>query len=321
MLVAALALLAGLDLRPHGALAQGKYPEKPIRIIVPFAPGGAADILGRLLAHGLTDAFAQTVVIENRPGAGSNVGAAAVARSEPDGYTLLLASSAIIASPALYRSLSYDISRDLAPVAELVSSTIVIVAGPKAGIDSIADMVRQAKADPDRLNYASPGTGTTPQLAMELLKLRAQIKITHVVFGGAAPATQAILAQTVELGTMALSAIHAQIQGGTFKGLAVTGMERWHDLPDIPTVEQCGYQDFDLETVFILMAPRGTPQEILDRLSHETIAVLDRGDARARIENAGFAILARGPDALKARIAREVPMYKDIVAKAGIPVN
>jgi tripartite-type tricarboxylate transporter receptor subunit TctC len=319
---AAIALsFVALSLSPDAARAQAKYPDKPVRVIVPFAAGGATDIIARLLTQGLTETFGQSVVIENRPGAGSNLGANAVARSDADGYTLLIASSAIIASPALYRNLSYDIFKDLTPVAELVGSTNIIIAGPKAGIDSIADMVRAAKANPDKLNYASPGTGTTPQLAMELLKLRAGINVTHVVFGGAAPAMQAILAQTVELGSMALSNIHGQVKAGTVKPLAVTGTERWHDLPDIPTVEQSGYANFDFETVFILMAPGGTPPEIIDKVSRETIAILNRPDVRDRMQNAGFAVLARGPEALKARIAKEVPVYKDIVAKAGIPVN
>jgi tripartite-type tricarboxylate transporter receptor subunit TctC len=300
---------------------QQKYPDKPVRIIVPFTAGGATDIIARVMAQGLTETLGQNVVIENRPGAGSNLGANVVARSEPDGHTLLIASSGIIASPALYKNLSYDIFKDLAPVAELVVSTNIMLAGNKSGITSLADMVREAKAHPDRLNYASPGTGTTPQLAMEMLKLRAGVNITHVVFAGAAPAMQAMLAETVQLGSMALSNIHAQVKAGAFKGLAVTGKERWHDLPDIPTVEEAGYPEFDFETVFILMAPAGTPDAIIQRLSQDSIAILNRPEVRDRMQSIGYAVLARGPEALKARIAKEVPIYKDIVAKAGIPTN
>ena len=312
---------AALSMMPPAAAAQQKYPEKPIRFIVPFTAGGATDIIARVMAQGLTETLGQTAVIENRPGAGSNLGANAVARSDPDGHTLLIASSGIIASPALYRNLSYDIFRDLTPVAELVVSTNVMVAGNKTGITSIADMLREARAHPDRLNYASPGTGTTPQLAMEMLKLRAGVSITHVVFGGAAPAMQAMLAETVQLGSMALSNIHGQIKAGAFRGLAVTGKERWHDLPDIPTVEEAGFAEFDFETVFILMAPGGTPDEIVQRLAKETIGILNRPEVRDRMQSIGLAVLARGPVALKARIAKEVPLYKDIVARAGIPLN
>jgi tripartite-type tricarboxylate transporter receptor subunit TctC len=316
-----IALAAALLVAPDGATAQSKYPDRPIRIIVPFAAGGATDIISRVLAHGLAEFFGQPVIPENRPGAGSNLGAGIVAKSDPDGHTVLIASSAIIASPALYRSLSYDIFTDLTPVAEVVGSTNILVANTKIGINSIEDMVAQAKASPERLNYASPGTGTTPQLAMELLKLRAGIKVTHVPYGGAAPGAQAILSNTVQLGAMALSNIHGQVKDGVFKALAVTSRQRWHDLPDVPTVEQSGYPSFDFETIFILMAPGGTPAEVVDRLATATIAILQRPEVRDRMQNAGFEILARGPSKLKARIAREVPIYKDIVAKAGIPVH
>jgi len=320
-LLVAVVSFAALSVMPQAGQAQQKYPDKPVRIIVPFTAGGATDIIARVMAQGLTETLGQTVVIENRPGAGSNLGANVVARSEPDGHTVLIASSGIIASPALYRNLSYDIFKDLAPVAELVVSTNVMVAGNKTGIASIADMLREAKAHPDRLNYASPGTGTTPQLAMEMLKLRAGVSITHVVFGGAAPAMQAMLAETIQLGSMALSNIHGQIKAGAFKGLAVTGKERWHDLPDIPTVEEAGFPDFDFETVFILMAPGGTPDEIIQRLAKDTVTILNRPEVRERMQSIGYAVLARGPEALKARIAKEVPLYKDIVAKAGIAMN
>jgi tripartite-type tricarboxylate transporter receptor subunit TctC len=315
------ALLVTAVLAPPHAAAQSKYPDRSIRIVVPFNAGGATDVIARVVSVPLGEVLGQSIVIENRAGAGGNLGAAVVARADPDGYTLLLASSGVIASPALYKTLTYDVFKDLAPIAELATSTNIIVADPNSSIKTIADMLAQARASPGKLNYASPGTGTTPQLAMELLKLRAGVNITHVVYTGAAPAMQAIMAGTLELGSMALSNIHAQVKAGTLRGLAVTGTERWHDLPDIPTVEQSGFADFDFETAFILFAPAGTSGDIIARLSKEVIAILQRPDVRDRLQNAGLAVLARGPDALKARLVREVPIYKDIVARAGIPVN
>jgi tripartite-type tricarboxylate transporter receptor subunit TctC len=303
------------------ATAQPKYPERPIRLIVPFAAGGATDVVARFLAQGLQERLGQTAVVENRPGAGSNLGANAVARSEPDGHTLLVASSGIIASPALYKNLPYDIFKDLVPIAELAGGPNVIVANPNAGIASLGEMIAQAKADPEKLNYASPGVGTTPQLAMELLKLRAGIKVTHVAYAGGSGAMQAIVAGTVPLGVMALGNLGAQVKEGIYRGLAVTGTQRWRDLPDIPTVQELGYPNFDSETIFILMAPGGTPSAIVDLLAREAATILDRPQVRERIEQAGMAVLGRGPEALKARIIREVPEYKDIVAKAGIQVN
>jgi tripartite-type tricarboxylate transporter receptor subunit TctC len=314
-------VIAALLAASAPALAQSKYPDRTIRLIVPFAAGGATDVVARLLAQGLQERLGQTAVVENRPGAGSNLGASVVARSDPDGHTLLVASSGIIASPALYKNLPYDIFKDLVPVAELSGGPNVIVANPSAGIASLGDMIAQAKADPEKLNYASPGVGTTPQLAMELLKLRAGIKVTHVAYGGGSGAMQAIVAGTVPLGVMALSNLTAQVKSGIYKGLAVTGAKRWPDLPDIPTVEESGYANFDYETIFILMAPAGTSAEIVELLARETATILQRPQVRERIEQSGMAVLGRGPEALKARIIKEVPEYKDIVAKAGIQVN
>lgn len=316
--VGALALLA-LSFTP--AAAQSKYPDRPVRIIVPFAAGGATDIIARIISQSLTESLGQSVIVENRPGAGSNLGANVVAKSEPDGYTFLLASSGIIASPALYKSLPYDIFKDLTPVAELVGTTNIIIANTKAGIATLADIVAQAKADPTKLDYASPGVGTTPQLAMELVKLRAGISVTHVAYNGAAPASQAILAGTVALGSMALANIHPQMKAGTFRGVAVTGAKRWHDLPDIPTVQESGFSDIEFDTIFILMAPAKTPPDIVTRVSKEVIAILSRPDVGDRVKGIGYEVLARGPDVLKARIDKEVPIYREVVAKAGIPVN
>jgi tripartite-type tricarboxylate transporter receptor subunit TctC len=315
------AALGVAALAPQAANAQGKYPDRPVKIIVPFLAGGATDLTARLLAQHMGEALGQTIVVENRPGAGSILGNNAVAKADADGYTILLASSSIFAVPALYKSVPYDLEKDLAPIAEVAGGPNIVVADPKAGIKSLADMIAQAKADPDKLNYASPGTGTTPQLAMELLKLRAGIKVTHVVYKGAAGAMQALAAGTVQLGSMALSNFEPAVKAGTFKALAVTSAKRWHNLPDVPTVEESGFADFDYETIFALFAPAGTPKPILERLTKETLAALQKPEVRKRIESSGMAVLARGPDALKARIAKEVPTYKEIVAKAGIPVN
>jgi tripartite-type tricarboxylate transporter receptor subunit TctC len=310
-----------LALPPIAAWAQAKYPDRAIRIIVPFAAGGATDIIARALSQSLGEVLGQSVIIENRPGAGSNLGAAVVAKSDADGYTLLLASSGIIASPALYKNLNYDITKDLTPVAELVTTTNIFISEPKSGTNTVADLIARAKASPGKLNYAHPGVGTTPQLAMELFKLRTGLAIASVAYGGAAPASQAILAGTVEFGAMALSNIHGQVAEGTLKGIAVTGAKRWHDLPDVPTVQEAGFADFDFETIFILMAPAGTPQEIVQRLSKETITILNRPEVAKRVKSIGYDVLARGPDALKTRLAKEIPLYREIVAKAGIPVN
>ena len=310
--------ISALLLAPQTASAQGKYPDKPIRFVVPFAAGGATDITARILSELLAKSLGQQVIVENRPGAGSNLGAAVVARAAPDGYTFLVGSSGIIASPALYDNLTYDVMKDLVPVAELVGTTNVFISKPGNGFDSVADIVKKARAG-QKLSYAHPGVGTTPHLAMELLKLREKLDITSVPYGGAAPASTAILGGSVEIGSMALANVHPQVKAGQFKGVAVTSVKRWHDLPDVPTVLESGQKDFDLETIFLMMAPAGTPQEIIDRVAKESITILNRPEVVERVKKLGFEVLARGPDVLKARIVKEVPLYKDIVIKAGIP--
>ncbi len=315
------ALALGAVLAPSVVRGQGKYPDRPIKIVVPFLAGGATDVTARLLGQHLQQVFGQSVVVENRPGAGSVLGNSVVAKAEPDGYTLLLASSAILAAPALYKKMPYELETDLVPIAEVSGGPNIFVASPAAGINSLTEMVAQAKASPEKFNYASPGIGTTPQLAMELFKLRAGVKITHIVYSGAAGAMQALSAGTTQLGAMALSNFEPQVKAGTYKGLAVTSAKRWPNLPDIPTVQESGYPDFDFETIFALFAPAGTPKDIVERLSQEVLAGLKQPEIVKRIENSGMAVLGHGPDALKARIAKEVPLYKDVVAKAGIPVN
>ena len=231
------------------------------------------------------------------------------------------ASSAIIASPALYKSLPYDIFKDLAPVAEAVGGPNILVANVNAGINSLADVIAQAKANPDKLNYGSPAPARRRTLRWRCSSCGPGINVTHVAFGGAAPAMQSILSGNVQLGSMAFSNIYAQVKAGTYKGIAVTGQERWPDLNDVPTVAEFGISGFRFRDGLHMMAPGATPKEIIDLVSRETIALLQKPETRERMKANGMAIFGRGPEALRARMMREVPMYREIVAKAGIPVN
>src|ERR1700710_2702091 len=212
------------------------YPERPIKIIVRFAYSGPTDIMARILTTSLGDAIGGSIIVENKPGAGGNIGIGAAAHAEPDGYTLLVTSSAYVVNPGLYTSIPYDPYKDFAPVAELGTSPNVILVNPKLAVNSIADLVVYAKAHPDELNYASPGVGTTPQLSAELFKIVAGIQMTHVPFSGAGPAIQAILGGTTQVAFAALPPAHAHIASGALKALAVTGAHRWFDLPEVPTM-------------------------------------------------------------------------------------
>jgi tripartite-type tricarboxylate transporter receptor subunit TctC len=294
------------------------YPERPVKIVVPFAPAGPTDIMARILATHLGEAINGTVIVENKPGAGGNIGIGGVAHAEPDGCTLLLTSSAYVVNPGLYAKIPYDPYKDFAPIAELGTSPNVILVNPALGINSIADLVARAKKNPDELNYASPGIGTTPHLSGELFQLVAGVQITHIPFSGAGPAIQAILSGTTQVAFAALPPAHPHIESGALKALAVTGTHRWFDLPEVPTMIELGYKDFISDTFQGFLAPAKTPPEIIALLSAKSIEILKVSKTADQLRNNGFEVLANGPDGMRKRIEDEVPKWRDIVAKAGI---
>jgi len=306
------------SLAPTWARAAG-YPERPIKIVVPFAPAGPTDIMARIVAQHLGDAMGGTAIVENKPGAGGNIGIGGVAHAEPDGYTLLITSSAYVVNPGLYAKIPYDPYKDFAPIAELGTSPNVILVNPALGINSIADLVARAKADPNELNYASPGIGTTPHLSGELFKIVAGIQITHVPFSGAGPAIQAILSGTTQVAFAALPPAHPHIESGALKALAVTGAHRWFDLPDVPTMVELGYKDFISDTFQGFLAPAKTPPAVVEALAAKSIEILKMPKIAEQLRNNGFEVLANGPAGMRKRIDDEVPKWRDIVAKAGIP--
>jgi tripartite-type tricarboxylate transporter receptor subunit TctC len=313
--VAGTAATARFGMRPARAAT---YPDHPVKIIVPFAPAGPTDIMARMLANHLGEAIGGTVVIENRPGAGGNIGMGIAAHAEPDGYTLLLTSSAYVVNPGLYAKTPYDPYKDFAPIAELGTSPNVILAGPNQGISSIAELVARAKASPGELNYASPGIGTTPHLTGELLKITANIQMTHVPFSGAGPAVQAVLSGTTQIAVAALPPAHPHIEAGALKALAVTGANRWFDLPDVPTMVELGYKDFISDTFQGFLAPANTPSDIVERLAARSVDILKRPQIAEQLRNDGFEVLANGPDGMQQRIVSEIPKWRDIIVKAGI---
>jgi tripartite-type tricarboxylate transporter receptor subunit TctC len=300
-----------------GVKAAG-YPERPVKIIVPFAPAGPTDIMARILVAHLGDAIGGTVIVENKPGAGGNIGIGAAAHAEPDGHMLLIASSAYVVNPSLYAKIPYDPYTDFAPIAELGTSPNVILVDPKLGVNSIPDLIARAKANPDELNYASPGIGTTPHLSGELFKIVGRIQLTHVPFSGAGPAIQAVLTGTTQIAFAALPPAHPHIESGALKALAVTGAHRWFDLPDVPTMVELGYTDFISDTFQGFLAPAKTPPAIVELLSTRSIEILKTPAIAEQLRNNGFEVIANGPDGMRKRIADEVPKWRDIVTKAGI---
>jgi tripartite-type tricarboxylate transporter receptor subunit TctC len=311
-----LVLLATLS---GAASAQSDYPNRAIRIVVPYAAGGSADILARLIAAGLQSSLGQSVLVENRSGASGNVGTVAVARASADGYTLLVNTSSFIVNPSLFKPPPFDPIADFVPIVDIAAAPTAIAANRDSGIATVADLISQARADPQKLNYGTGGRGSMPHLTMEQLKLKAKINITHVPFAGGGPAMQAALAGTTQLTAGALANVHAQLKAGLLKGIAITATERWHDLPNIPTMIEAGFPDFVMETTHVLVAPAGTPAPIVARLAQETIAVLRRPDNYEKIRQAGYRPIAGGPDQLKARFAKEVPAFRELIVNVGIP--
>jgi tripartite-type tricarboxylate transporter receptor subunit TctC len=324
-----MSLRASCDLRPRclvmAALAAlllaapaEAYPDRPVTLIVPFAPAGPTDIIARILANALSAALGQQVIVENRPGAAGNTGMGAAARAKPDGYTLLLTSTAISVNPALFKSLPYDPFKDFVPISELVAAPNVLIVRPDSGMASLAELIARAKAKPGTFNYSSPGAGTKSHLTGEMLKLRAGIEMVHVPYRGAGPATLAVLEGTVQVGSVALPAAEPLVKSGEIRALAVTGAQRWFSLPEVPTMIESGFPGFVSDTFNALFAPAGTPGEIVALLAKLSREAFGRPEAREQAHRAGFEIVAGTPEELAARVAAEIPAVRELVAKAGI---
>ena len=250
--------------------------------MVANTPGGPSDIVARIMAVAMQNALGASVFVENKGGAGGNIGMGSVARAEPDGYTILLSTSAYAVNPSLYQTLPYDPFKDFTAICELAVSPHVFAVKPDLGVSTMKEFVALAKADPDKFNVSVPPIGTTPQLQAEVLKLREGLQgMASVVFAGGGDALKALISGTVQLGSGVLAPAHPHIKAGTVKGLAVTGRTRWHDLPDIPTMLEAGYPDFVFETYTALMAPAKTPPEIVARLEQVALDILRRPEMRA----------------------------------------
>ena len=302
------------------ARAHAEWPnDRTITIVAHFSPGGSNDLLARLIASELGPALKQNVIVENRPGANGNVGLIYAAHATPDGYTLVVASGVVEINPSIRKS-GYEM-RDFAPVAYLGASPNVILTRPESGIASVQDLVAKAKTEPGKLTYSSPGVGSVSQLAVELLELRTSTKLVHVPYQGAAPAAQAAAAGTTDLGSINIAGLIGFIQSGKLKALVQTGQDRWPDLPEVPTMHEAGIPNAVVETTQMLLAPSGTPKPIIERLAKEVRVILNKPDVRERMLKASFAVKFEDPDELAARIAREVPMWKELVDRAGIKIE
>jgi tripartite-type tricarboxylate transporter receptor subunit TctC len=256
-------------------------------------------------------------VIDNRAGGGANIGIGQAARAEPDGYTILITTSAFVINPSLYKKIPFDPIKDFAPICDLAVSPQMISVLP-GYVKTLAEFIAKAKEAKGKFNYSSPGLGTQAQLTVELLKLRAGIEMTHIPFTGGPPAVQALLSKSVELVTNAVPTSEKLVHSGTIHPLAVSGKDRWFSLPNVPTLVESGFPGFITDTFVGMFAPTGTPKEVVDRLATETQAALKDQDVIARARNAGFQVIGGAPDALAKRVVEEVALNREIIQKAGI---
>jgi tripartite-type tricarboxylate transporter receptor subunit TctC len=303
------------------AQTDAAYPNRPVRIILPSAPGGPTDVMARMISPGLHARFGQPVIIVNRPGAGGNIGVVQAAKSPPDGYTLLIASTGFVVNPSLYRDPGYDPFRDFIPITELGSSPNVILVLPSSGITSLAEFITKAKTDKKALDIINPGQGSTPHLTAELLQLQAGVAVENIPYNGAGPAIQALLANTTPIGITALPPAHPHIKSGALRALAITGEKRWFDLPDVPTTRETGYPGLVSETFQGMFAPAGTPAPIIERVARDTLDALADPATAEKLRGVGFDVRARGPQGLSERVAREVPMWRDVIVQSRIELQ
>ncbi|BDI03434.1 Bug family tripartite tricarboxylate transporter substrate binding protein [Sphaerotilus microaerophilus] len=317
----ALTLAAALGAAPFGsALAADAYPSKPIKVIVPFAPGGPTDIMGRYVAKVIGDALKQTVIVENRAGAGGNLGTDAVAKSAPDGYTLGIgAISSLAIAPGLYEKLPYNAAKDFAPITLVGIAKGAILAHPSAPFNDLKGMLAYAKANPGKLNYASSGIGTANHLAGEYLQSLAGVDLQHVPYKGTAAAVQDLLAGNVLLSVeSSLTSAAQHVTSGKLKAIAITSATRSKMLPNVPTVAEQGFPGFDVPTWFGLIAPAGTPKEVVATLNRVITDALKSPDAAERFAQIGAEPHPTTPDQFGAYIREETARWTKVIKSANI---
>jgi len=296
-----------------------QYPERSIKILVGFAAGGGTDVAARIVAQKLAETIGQSVVVENRPGASGMIAAETVAKSGADGYTLMMGTQTTLAvAPALYRKFSIDATRDFVGVAKAGVSPLVLVVHPSVPARSVMDLIALAKASPGTINFGSGGLGTTPHMAGELFSIQAGIKMVHVAYRGEAPAINDLLGGQLHLIFANLSAVIGNVKAGSLRALAVTSAQRAATAPEIPTVAEAALPGFEAATWFALVAPAGTPREIVRRLNTEVTQLVTQPDVRQRFADLGMTIDAGTPDALDAYIKSEILKWSKVIKEADI---
>jgi len=302
--------------------AQGKYPTRPITLVVPTAPGGSTDFTARLVSDQLARALGQPVVVDNKPGASGNIGNQIVARAKPDGYTLLVAYSGYqVANPHLFKQAGWDPIKDFAPVAMMTRAPQVIAASPKLPANTLQELVAYAKAHPGKLNFASSGNGSIQHIAGELFKQLAGVDIAHVPYKGSGPAVQDLMGSQVDLFITSPAGVVSQIQAGKLKGLAVTSPRRLTALPNVPTATEAGLRGYELDSWFGLYAPANTPVDVVQLLNTEVNRILRTPDVRKKAEDSGTDIETMTPQQFGEFTRKELDHWGQVIRGAKISVE
>jgi tripartite-type tricarboxylate transporter receptor subunit TctC len=312
-----LAVAAGIAFAGNAQTA--RYPDRPIKILVGFAPGGGTDVAARIVALKLTEVLGQSVLVENRAGASGMIAAEAVSKSPPDGYTLMMGTQTTLAvAPNLYRKFALDPAKEFAGVSMAGISPLVMVVNPSLPARSVNDVIEMAKAKPGAVNFGSGGVGTTPHMAGELFALAAGLKIVHVAYRGEAPAINDLLGGQLHFIFANLSAVIGNVKAGTLRALAVASTKRWPDLPDVPTVAESALPGFEAATWFALVGPSGTPRDVVAKLNGEMARLLAQGDSQKRFADLGMTSEGSTPAALDALIKSEIAKWSKVIKEADI---
>ncbi|MDB5570755.1 MAG: hypothetical protein JWN93_1938 [Hyphomicrobiales bacterium] len=317
-LLAALACAIAAAAAPGAARAQA-YPDKPIRIIVPFAAGGAVDSLARIFGAKLQDAFKQPVLVENRPGAGGNIATDAVAKAAPDGYTMLLTTNGHAISPSLYKKLPFDPLADFAPITQVIASSLLLVTNPKVPARDLPELLALARAKPGALNYGSTGVGNPLHLTMEMLKHAANVDIQMVPFRGDAPLNQALVQGDVEMAVVPLATARPQVEAGAMRAIAVTSAQRSGAMPDVRTVAEQGLPGFASASWQGLFFPAKTPADIVTRVQQEIARAMEDPEVRKRLASFGADPVGSTPEQFTQLVKSDIAMFARIVRDAKIP--
>jgi tripartite-type tricarboxylate transporter receptor subunit TctC len=311
-------LIAAALLAAGAALARD-YPLRPIRLVVPFAPGGGSDLAGRLLAEGLSEALGQSIVVDNRPGAGSILGCDIVAKSTPDGYTLLLGNISMAFNAALYRKLPYDAIRDFAPITLVADQPNLLVAHPALPARTLQEFIALAESQPGKLTYGSAGIGAGTHLAMEMLLMARKLDLVHVPYKGTGPALAALLGNQISVFFSTFASALPHVKAGRLRAYAVTSVSRHALLPEVPTVAESGFPGYQYSTWYGLLAPAGTPRAVLHKLGQNTVAVLEAPKMRERYLSQGMDPVVTTPTQFAAHLGAEIAKWSKVVRAAGIP--